>query len=98
MLVSQGQANLSFFHRSLQEYLAAVHLARTPSSNQQAVIRERLADPRWERGDRRHGLPVPQGRRRWRFGGCNRENRCRCNRWLGKGRTFFPRLPSGRVI
>jgi hypothetical protein len=31
----------------LQEYLAAVHLARTPSSNQQAVIRERLADPRW---------------------------------------------------
>jgi energy-coupling factor transporter ATP-binding protein EcfA2 len=47
LLVSQGQANLSFFHRSLQEYLAAVHLARTPSSNQQAVIRERLADPRW---------------------------------------------------
>ena len=47
MLVSQGQTNLSFFHRSLQEYLAAVHLARTPSSNQQAVIRERLADPRW---------------------------------------------------
>jgi energy-coupling factor transporter ATP-binding protein EcfA2 len=47
MLVSQGQAQLSFFHRSLQEYLAAVHLARTPLSNQQAVIRERLADPRW---------------------------------------------------
>ncbi len=47
MLVSQGQTQLSFFHRSLQEYLAAVHLARTPLSNQQAVIRERLADPRW---------------------------------------------------
>jgi len=47
MLVSQGQTNLSFFHRSLQEYLAAVHLARTPSSNQQVVIRERLSDPRW---------------------------------------------------
>jgi energy-coupling factor transporter ATP-binding protein EcfA2 len=47
MLVSQGQTHLSFFHRSLQEYLAAVHLARTPLSNQQAVISERLADPRW---------------------------------------------------
>jgi hypothetical protein len=47
LLVSQGQTNLSFFHRSLQEYLAAVHLSRTPMSNQQGIIKARLADPRW---------------------------------------------------
>jgi len=47
LLVSQGQSVLSFFHRSLQEYLAAVHLARTSLSNQEATIRARLADPRW---------------------------------------------------
>jgi hypothetical protein len=47
LLVSQGQSNLSFFHRSLQEYLAAVHLARTPLSKHKTVIQERLADARW---------------------------------------------------
>jgi hypothetical protein len=47
LLVSQGQSMLSFFHRSLQEYLAGVHLARTSLSNQAATIRTRLADPRW---------------------------------------------------
>ena len=47
LLVSQGQSVLSFFHRSLQEYLAAVHLAKTSLSNQAATIRTRLADPRW---------------------------------------------------
>jgi hypothetical protein len=47
LLVSQGQSLLSFFHRSLQEYLAAVHLSRTSLSNQEATIRARLADPRW---------------------------------------------------
>jgi energy-coupling factor transporter ATP-binding protein EcfA2 len=47
LLVSQGQSALSFFHRSLQEYLAAVHLARTSLSNQEVTIRARLADPRW---------------------------------------------------
>jgi energy-coupling factor transporter ATP-binding protein EcfA2 len=47
LLVSQGQSVLSFFHRSLQEYLAAVHLARTSLNNQEVTIRTRLADPRW---------------------------------------------------
>jgi len=47
LLVSQGQSQISFFHRSLQEYLAAVHLARTPLSNQGATIQANLADPRW---------------------------------------------------
>jgi len=47
LLVSQGQSFVSFFHRSLQEYLAADYLARTPLSNQEATIRIRLADPRW---------------------------------------------------
>jgi transcriptional regulator with XRE-family HTH domain len=47
LLVSQGQSAISFFHRSLQEYLAAVHLARTSLSDQQGTIRIRLADPRW---------------------------------------------------
>lgn len=47
LLVSQGQLNLSFFHRSLQEYLAAVHLARAPLANQRTAIQERLPDSRW---------------------------------------------------
>jgi energy-coupling factor transporter ATP-binding protein EcfA2 len=47
LLVSQGQTQISFFHRSLQEYLAAVHLARTPLSNQGAQIEANLTDPRW---------------------------------------------------
>jgi hypothetical protein len=47
LLVSQGQSQISFFHRSLQEYLAAVHLARTPISNQVATIQANLANARW---------------------------------------------------
>jgi hypothetical protein len=47
LLVSQGQSQISFFHRSLQEYLAAVHLARTPRSNQTTTIQANLADARW---------------------------------------------------
>lgn len=47
LLVSQGQSQISFFHRSLQEYLAAVHLARTPLSNQSTTIQANLADARW---------------------------------------------------
>ncbi|MGA9883181.1 MAG: hypothetical protein WBQ34_05640 [Candidatus Acidiferrales bacterium] len=47
LLVSQGQSLVSFFHRSLQEYLAADYLGRTPRSNQEATIRERIADRRW---------------------------------------------------
>jgi energy-coupling factor transporter ATP-binding protein EcfA2 len=47
LLVSQGQSQISFFHRSLQEYMAAIHLARTPLSNQVTTIQANLADARW---------------------------------------------------
>jgi hypothetical protein len=47
LLVSQGQSLVSFFHRSLQEYLAADYLGRTPLSNQEATVRRRIADRRW---------------------------------------------------
>jgi NACHT domain len=47
LLVSQGQSLVSFFHRSLQEYLAADHLARTPLSYQLTTIGLRVADRRW---------------------------------------------------
>jgi hypothetical protein len=47
LLVSQGQSQISFFHRSLQEYMAAIHLARTPLSNQTTTIQANLADARW---------------------------------------------------
>jgi predicted NACHT family NTPase len=47
LLVSQGQSQISFFHRSLQEYLAAVHLARTPLSNQVTTVQANLSDARW---------------------------------------------------
>jgi hypothetical protein len=47
LLVSQGQSLVSFFHRSLQEYLAADYLARTSLSNQEATIRLHLSDRRW---------------------------------------------------
>ncbi len=47
LLVSQGKDNLSFFHRSLQEFLASVHLGRLPLASQQSIVRDRLPDPRW---------------------------------------------------
>jgi hypothetical protein len=47
LLVSQGQSRISFFHRSLQEHLAAVHLTRMPLSEQVETVRAHLADPRW---------------------------------------------------
>jgi hypothetical protein len=47
LLVSQGQSHVSFFHRSLQEYLASVHLSRMPLNDQQNVIGERIGDARW---------------------------------------------------
>lgn len=47
LLVSQGQSQVSFFHRSLQEYLAAVHLSRTTRSSQIETITTNLSDPRW---------------------------------------------------
>jgi hypothetical protein len=47
LLVSQGHGNLSFFHRSLQEFLASVHLSRLPLSAQQSTVKDHLVDPRW---------------------------------------------------
>jgi len=47
MLVRQGKNELSFFHRSLQEYLAAIHVSRMNLAQQQEIVRTRAIDPRW---------------------------------------------------
>jgi hypothetical protein len=47
ILVRQGLSELSFFHRSMQEYLAAAHAARLPHSTQRDLVRRRAADPLW---------------------------------------------------
>jgi hypothetical protein len=47
MLVRQGKSELSFFHRSLQEYLCAIHVSRMSLAQQQEIVRTRAIDPRW---------------------------------------------------
>ncbi len=47
LLVSQGNSSISFFHRSLQEYLAAVHLARHPLADQRKAAASQILDARW---------------------------------------------------
>jgi hypothetical protein len=47
LLVSQGQSLVSFFHRSLQEYLASVHLSRMSLNEQQNTVAEHIGDARW---------------------------------------------------
>lgn len=47
LLVSQGQSHVSFFHRSLQEYLASVHLSRMSLGEQQTVVTSQIGDSRW---------------------------------------------------
>jgi hypothetical protein len=47
VLVRQGLRELSFFHRSLQEFLAARHLARKALADQQELVARRCTDPRW---------------------------------------------------
>jgi hypothetical protein len=47
LLVSQGQGHVSFFHRSVQQYLAAVHVSRMPLATEVKLVQEHLADSRW---------------------------------------------------
>src|SRR5712691_11973468 len=47
VFVRQGVAEAGFFHRSLQEFLAADHLARHPLDDQQAFVQSHATDPRW---------------------------------------------------
>ena len=45
ILVRRSPRDLAFFHRVLQEYLAAETLERRPIEDQLAVVRERCTDP-----------------------------------------------------
>lgn len=47
ILVPQSLNQLSFFHRSIQEFLAASNLSRKDMAEQQAFIDVRGPDPRW---------------------------------------------------
>jgi hypothetical protein len=47
LLVRRSDREIGFFHRSLQEYLAAQHLARLPLELQLRAIREHGQDVRW---------------------------------------------------
>jgi hypothetical protein len=47
LLVKRSQVELGFFHRALQEYLAAYHLATLSSSDQLNIVQERCVDPQW---------------------------------------------------
>ncbi len=39
---------MRFFHRAIQEHLAAVHITRLPTSKQSGLVAEFGTDPRWE--------------------------------------------------
>jgi hypothetical protein len=47
VLVRQGVNMVGFFHRSLQEFLAADYLARRELSEQQHELMQRATDPQW---------------------------------------------------
>lgn len=48
LLVRTGAAAVRFFHRAIQEHLAAVHITRLPAGEQSHLVSEFGADPRWE--------------------------------------------------
>jgi hypothetical protein len=48
LLVRTGAATVRFFHRAIQEHLAAVHITRLPMGEQSSLVAEFGADPRWE--------------------------------------------------
>jgi len=48
LLVRTGAATIRFFHRSIQEHLAAAHITRLPLSQQCGLVTEFGTDPRWE--------------------------------------------------
>lgn len=47
LLVRRSELEIGFFHRSLQEYLAAQHLSRLPLEAQLRVVREYIQDATW---------------------------------------------------
>ena len=47
ILVKRSPRELGFYHRALQEHLAAVHLSSLPSSEQVRLLTERAVDPQW---------------------------------------------------
>lgn len=47
LLVERAPGEIGFFHRALQEYLAASHLSRLPLDEQAGVVEERCSDPQW---------------------------------------------------
>ena len=48
LLVRTGAATVRFFHRAIQEHLAAVHITRLPPGEQCSLVAEFGTDPRWE--------------------------------------------------
>lgn len=47
LLVERAPGEIGFFHRALQEYLAARHLSRLPLDEQADVVEQRCSDPQW---------------------------------------------------
>lgn len=47
VLVRQGTRDLSFIHRSFQEFLAAQHLARLPLVTQEQTVGQHCVTPQW---------------------------------------------------
>jgi hypothetical protein len=47
LLVERAPGEIGFFHRALQEYLAARHLSRLPLDKQADVVENRCSDPQW---------------------------------------------------
>ena len=48
LLVRTSAATVRFFHRAVQEHLAAAHITRLPPGEQCSLVAEFSADPRWE--------------------------------------------------
>jgi hypothetical protein len=48
LLVRTGAATARFFHRAIQEHLAAVHITRLPPGEQASLVAEVGIEPRWE--------------------------------------------------
>jgi hypothetical protein len=47
LLVREGVRELEFFHRTLREFMAAVHLSRMPLQRQESLIKAHSTDPGW---------------------------------------------------